>query len=185
MRDQSPIELSALFDGELDHDAAREVLDDVMRSGELRTCWDRYVLIGDLLRKESDAQINIAEAVMARLQDEPIVLSPMRPRTPNRRSPVLAIAASIAGVAVVGWMTFAGGDRLVGEAMQHASKMSPPSTLVAGNVSAGQSRQGDPLVTQSQISEYLIAHHAQAATFRLGDSPEHVRSVALNLRHNK
>jgi hypothetical protein len=29
------------------------------------------------------------------------------------------------------------------------------------------------------LSEYLLAHHAQAATLRLGDSTKQIRTVAL------
>lgn len=184
MNEQALAEVSALLDGELDHDMARDALDSVIRHDSLRARWDAYVLIGDRLRNEADSCCDISVSVMARLRDEPIVLSPGRLPLPMSRSPLLAIAASIAGVAIVGWMTFAGNGDSAVYPMERVALKSSPGVVLAKDAVAGQTRPADAVVARSLISEYLVAHHTQASTFRLGDSPEHVRSVALPVRYS-
>lgn len=184
MNEQAPVEVSALLDGELDHDMARDVLDSVIRSDSLQARWDAYVLIGDRLRDDAGSCGDISVSVMARLRDEPIVLSPGRLQPPMSRSPLLAIAASIAGVAIVGWMAFVGHGDTGAYPMERVALQSSPGTVLAKKEPAVQGRSADSVMTHSQISEYLVAHHTQASTFRLGDSPEHVRSVALAVPYN-
>lgn len=185
MQEQHELNLSALLDGELEPGAARDVLKQAMRSDALRSRWETYVLIGDRLRNETGPRCDIAAAVMAKLHDEPVVLSPGRLPPPRRRHALMTVAASLAGIAVVGWVAFAGLDRPGMGRMERTAVFPAPQTAVlAQNESLLQAKRDDRPVASSQINEYLIAHHTQAATFRLGDSPEHVRAIALTSRSN-
>jgi hypothetical protein len=111
---------------------------------------------------------DMTSSVMDRLRDEPVVLAPRRLQAP-RQHPFLALAASLAGVAVVGWLALA----------------DSPDTLPAGHLAAVPPAPtfAQPVVAQvlvqGDMSEYLLAHHTQAASFRLGDSTEHVRTVSM------
>ena len=97
--------LSAFVDGELRGPARARVVDALYESPELRRKWARFHLIGDAVRgidpvPGADA---IAENVNAALSDEQIVHFRPRPRHRVLR-PLsgLAIAAAIAGIAIVG-----------------------------------------------------------------------------------
>lgn len=186
MTEQDQVELSALLDGELELHEAREVLDEAMRSDALQSNWNAYALIGDCLRGESVVHVDVAPSVMTRLRDEPVVLSPGNLRSPPRRHALMALAASLAGVAVVGWMALKGHESPERGLLERSAALSAPQAVaLAGNESAGQLKRIDTVAAHGQFSEYLIAHHTQAATFRLGDSPEHVRSIALTTRYNQ
>lgn len=177
---QHKAELSALLDGELESHEAQAFLGRAGRSDELQATWRAYVLIRDQLRGESPTPADLATSVMERLSEEPVVLAPNNLRPGQRQHSLLALAASLAGVAVVGWMALAGGDRGGGGGAEYAAATAASASLSLADRGA-QPLHG-PVATVSSraaISEYLVAHHTHAATFRLGDSPEHVRSVVL------
>lgn len=169
-------ELSALYDGELEPHEGRAALATALRSSEACADWHAYALIGDCLRDEGRTT-DIAAAVMARLQEEPVVLAPNTLKLDNRRHPLWALAASVAGVGVVGWLAFTG----VPSEIQVAS-VSPASTIVLAthqSVAPVKPMSSETLGSRRDMQEYLLAHHAQAASFRLGDNVDHVRSVAM------
>jgi sigma-E factor negative regulatory protein RseA len=173
-------ELSALYDGELETHESRAALDAALRNPSATADWHAYAMIGDHLRQQDGwPACDMTAAVMARLQSEPVVLAPANLQLRSQRHPVWALAASVAGVGVVGWLAFVGAP---GNESRSVATVSPASTLAlvsqpkdavlaARNVETASARR--------DMQEYLLAHHTQAATFRLGDSTEHVRSVAM------
>lgn len=175
MNSQRQSELSALLDGELASHEAREVLRQLVRSDELRGTWDAYILIGDQLRNECLVPAAMTASVMARLRDEPVVLAQGNLRLERHPHPGLALAASLMGMAVVGWLAFTGNGGAPGETPERAALAAP----VAAPLAAINGNGGEGAPARRDISEYLIAHHTQAANFRLSGSPEHVRSVAV------
>lgn len=175
---QQNSDLSALYDGELDAHESRAVVSAVLRSAEARSDWQAYALIGDHLRQEGHASGDLTAAVMARLREEPVVLAPQSLKLTSQRHPLWALAASVAGVAVVGWLALAGtpGDESRMASVSPASTM----TLVASRSSVpAMATPAENTVARRDMQEYLLAHHTQAATFRFGDSVDHVRSVAM------
>lgn len=160
--------LSALFDGEAEDVESASIVKAVMQEPELREGWRLYAMIGDQLRGDVAAAPDMTSRVMDRLRDEPVVLAPRR-REAHRQHPFLALAASLAGVAVVGWLALAdsSGALPVGEvaAVAPAPTFAQPAAV--------------QVLVQGDMSEYLLAHHTQAASFRLGDSTEHVRTVSM------
>jgi sigma-E factor negative regulatory protein RseA len=179
-------ELSALLDGELEDHEARHLLKQVIADGELRQTWQDYALIGDHLRQECPSAPDLTASIMARVRDEAVVLAPrnLNLRSVKRHHPLLAMAASLAGVAVVGWLAVMDSQQSSGPGAQLAAV--PPAPTFAQPVArqAGvhepQLAVLPPTMNAGDLSEYLLAHHAQASTFRLGDNTEHVRTVSMN-----
>lgn len=154
--------LSLLMDGELEEHENKAVFDALKRDANLRGNWQEYLLIGAALKGERSLDADITASVMDALRDEPVVLAP---RTSGRewRRTAMALAATVAGVAVVGWMALVpdGGQR-------------PTQTLA----------QREPLVVQPvrqvsrEMQEYLVAHQAQSSSLQFRGGTEHIRTVA-------
>ncbi len=98
-------QLSALMDGELEPGHADRVLRGMRDDSEAVAGWSRYHLIGDILRDEPDVSWAMSSKLAAALAAEPTVLAPRRiERGTGFHRFALPIAASVAGVAVVGWL---------------------------------------------------------------------------------
>lgn len=180
MKTQQSSEISALFDGELEEHEVRAAIKAGLADAER---WQLYGLIGDGLRGESADAHDMTASVMSRLGEEPVVLAPRNLMERRRHHPLLALAASVAGVAVVGWVALTGNPQSSGvdiklagiqkETLSSTNAVSPAPTFV-------KAPQGP---VQSDLNEYLLAHHAQAATGRLGDSTQQIRTVAMTTAH--
>ena len=97
--------ISALMDGEMTEQEKRSAMDELLIREENRQAWGRYHLIRDTLNSNLSAGIDhgFASRVTAALEDEPTVLAPPRARTSwSQRAAGLAVAASVAAVAVLG-----------------------------------------------------------------------------------
>jgi sigma-E factor negative regulatory protein RseA len=167
---------SALYDGELEScevvTAIRESLDD----GEH---WRIYAHISDGLRGENIHAPDMTASVMARLREEPVVLAPRNLQPKPRQHPLFALAASVAGVAVVGWLAFggiAGTPATVGVAAVVPASKERLVSAVAPAPSLSSVQQGR---NEAELNEYLLAHHAQAASVRMGESAKQIRTVAM------
>jgi sigma-E factor negative regulatory protein RseA len=91
--------LSALIDGELDHDAAWQAIRNCVDEPEMRARHSEYLAIGDAMRGLSGQHDGFTRRVMAAIENEPVVLAPL-PRKPERR-PALWLAAAAA--AAITW----------------------------------------------------------------------------------
>lgn len=98
-------ELSALVDGEVDPDEASRLLDQVTSDPALAGAWERYHLIGDVLRStlsEVPAE-DLAQHVRKLVDSEPASLTERRRgMAPAKAVTGFALAASVTLVAVVG-----------------------------------------------------------------------------------
>lgn len=97
-------EISSLMDGELDHQGSDQAIRACCTSEAAARTWDEYHLIGDALRGEPGRGRAIAERVSAALASEPTVLAPRAARPSGAMRVALAAAASVATIAVVGWI---------------------------------------------------------------------------------
>ncbi|HEC18100.1 MAG TPA: hypothetical protein ENI97_02015 [Gammaproteobacteria bacterium] len=104
MTNPSDERLSALLDGELDGQERQAALDKLLDSEHQRKAWGRYHLIGDTLKRSLPGGIDhgFSSRVMAALADEPTVLAPPVRAPWGQRLAGLAVAASVAAVAVLG-----------------------------------------------------------------------------------
>ena len=177
--------MSALFDGELEPHEIVPAVRVVVNDEAVREAWQSYALIGDQLRGETAVVPDIAAAVMSRLQDEPVVLAPRNLAQTSRHRPLLALAASVAGVAVVGWLALAGNPRTAGLSGNLAAVSPAPTLPDAGappllaQVGTQPSPTAPIPAVRSDMSEYLLAHQTQSSSFRLGDGTQQVRTVSL------
>jgi sigma-E factor negative regulatory protein RseA len=182
-------EVSALLDGELEPHEQRPVLKAVVRDQELREAWQAYALIGDQLRQECPYAADLTARVMARIGEEPVVLAPRSLPLASRQRPLLALAASVAGVTMVGWLALAGNPGAP-QAENRFAAVSPAPTFARASNTGSASVLIAPVgrtapvaaPARGDMSEYLLAHHTQASTFRLGDNTEHVRTVSMTGR---
>ncbi len=113
--------LSALIDGQPDNQKTMEKL---KQDPKLVECFGRYHLIGDAMRNELPAQLNldIADKIAQAIEKEPVVLAPNAKQTANNESatdkpksgkvvslfrPAMqyGLAASFAAALVVGFQT--------------------------------------------------------------------------------
>jgi len=159
--------ISALMDGELEDHEIAETLRALRRGGELRNQWCDCQLIGAALRGEQGLDIDVAARVMSALESEPTVMAPARRSSVDWQRPVLALAASAAGVAVVAWLALApGGDAANSGAASLAR--AKPTTVVA-------QAQSTP-----RLQEYLVAHQAYAPAGAMVGGARNIRTVAAS-----
>lgn len=157
------IELSALIDGETENHEIPDVLRALKSNPAMRDAWSEYHLIGDVLRGEPELDRDFTSGVMQRLAEEPVVLAPAPRRQSGWLRPLAALAASVAGVAVVGWLAL-------------APSRSPEQPVVAAAEAVAQ--RGEPLAA-SDIQEYLLAHQANAPGLRLQGGSQNIRTVSV------
>jgi sigma-E factor negative regulatory protein RseA len=152
-------EISALMDGELEGRAADEALELLRRDGEAAATWLLYHLMSDAMHGQRQLlSPRFAERVAAKLAAERAVLGAgaLPGRTPLARY-ALAAAASLAAVALVGWLAFA----------------PPPQPAVA------QAQPPAPAVSlPDAANDYLLAHQGFSPRMSLQGMAPYVRTVA-------
>lgn len=171
--------VSALMDGELETHECSGVLRALNGDAALRDEWREFQLVGDALRREYGLEIDIGARVMSALAAEPTVLAPHRaPAASSSRwaRPALALAASLAGVAVVGWVALAPGVSPLGDGgaqLAQAPKQDPVRV-------AQQAAPVAPAAAaiEDRLHEYLVAHQAHAPTGGLESGTRYVRTVS-------
>ena len=156
--------ISELLDGELEPRDAAGPLDAMREEGEARDAWRSYHLIGDAMRDTRMLSPGFAGRVAARLAQEPTVVAPLRrAATPQRqRWQFLSAAASVAAVAMVGWVAF-------------APQQSGPEVAQGGPTQIPAVAQVAPPAT---ADDYLYAHQGQSPRNSLQGVAPYVRTVS-------
>lgn len=153
-------QVSALMDGELDERAAGEAINAMRGEGEALRAWRTYHLISDAMRDSRLLSPGFTAPVAERLAGEPTVLAPANlPGTPVQRF-ALAAAASLAAVALVGWLAFAPQPQTA----QPTAQAQPPAIATI------------PL--PSATNDYLLAHQGFSPRVSLQGMAPYVRTVA-------
>lgn len=144
-------EISALMDGELEGREADAALSACCGDeGRMRT-WYLYHAIGEAMRGQAPATLDVPGNVFAKLRGEPTVLAP-RSRAPSITVRVaLAAAASVATVGVVGWIGSQGGSPapvpvVAKSSTQSLQPVASTSPVIVTPASA------------PSVQEYLVAH---------------------------
>lgn len=166
--------LSAWVDGELDDTDAEQVMLKLLRQPEARRACETAVLIGDALRQEPAVSAGFSGRLMAALEQEPVVFAPAaipsRPRvakaSENASSRWAALAASVAGVLMVGWIAMSPSEE--------GSRVVPASPALASNSAPSH------LVNSARNDDeaYVMAHYAGATGTPVPGVAAFVRTVS-------
>lgn len=173
--------LSALLDDELsdrEHDA---LLIEMSRDPELRGAWERYHMVRAALRNELEimAPAGLAERIERHLTDEPLV-SPrprihwLKPRPLLQTAAALAIAASVAAVAVVSLRSSLTPDTPANPLLTAQSPASPQAQGVA------QAPGSQRLAQASALDALLVKHGEFSSTAGMNGMMPYVRVVGYN-----
>ena len=144
MTNLSDERLSSLLDGELDDTQQRHAIDALGGDAEARDRWERFHLASDALHGNLPDAIDpqFASGVMAAIEDEPTILAPpprkssastVHAHTPSRlskRFAGLAVAASVAAIAVMGVESLYHEDPAAPLNQQVAESAAPPSEYI-------------------------------------------------------
>lgn len=162
--------VSALLDGALDDDASARVFESIKRDAGLREDWERYCLIGDVLRDESSLSAGFTDKVMASLDGEPTVLAPVRRERSAWAVRLMPIAASVMGVAAVGWVALTLNGP--GPEVQRLASAKPAAVVAAPVERVALAP------AEASEREYLFAHQAMAPAAGMPGVAHYVRTVS-------
>lgn len=147
--------MSALLDGELDSEQLESVLKAMDSDEKLQGQWDLFHMIGDVMREGLPAQMSISDRVAARLESEPALVSKDIQLVPGHKQKEAAnrawysVAASLAGIAFVGWVAW---------------QSFIPASNAPGQISASLAQQMQaspkvkPVAYESRVNDYWVAH---------------------------
>ena len=190
MNDELKQQVSGLLD-----DRAEELqvhtMDQILASEALKQTWWRYQLISDVMKQNLPAVIDrsLAARISAIVADEPAVLAPAN--LPARRylRPLagLAIAASVAAVAVIGIRQ---PDQVTGQ--QPAAKVADLSQAYSADISSytfpvvssvvtggTDTEEVDELESNSRLNSYLVNYNEfRAAQTGVQGMNPYVRIIA-------
>ena len=175
MTDEVLQKLSAYMDGECSDMDAHSVVERVSTDEATRAVWTRYHLIGDAMRGELPRYTSVDFPAWLRtaLTDEPHVLSRPRRRTEWRRpAAALAIAASVAMVAVIG--------------VQKLGTTSPPDTIKSTQLAAAPQApaaavtQPVPVVMPAQVTGWPEFETSPVTVTPLPPSRTRLNSYLVN-----
>ncbi|HTY02460.1 MAG TPA: RseA family anti-sigma factor [Rhodocyclaceae bacterium] len=160
-------ELSAFMDSELEVHEEPALWATLKANSHLRDTWRCYKLIGDAMRDEGDLARDITARVMSELTDEPTVLAPPSRRPARWSSVLMALAASVAGIAVVGWLAV----------LQFGS---PEQTTLARVEQPKSAKVAKAAATPAAgMQEYMLAHQVNAPGLDLQGGAQHIRTVSV------
>lgn len=168
--------LSALLDGDLDEQSTQAVFDSLRRDRDLRVEWETYCVIGDVLRGDGAISPGFVGRVMEGLDDELTLLRPPKStgsaarRTAWRN--VMPLAASVTGVAAVGWVAFTLSSTPDKAAAVATARIPVTQSVPVSVRPPVSSPQADP------TREYLFAHQAMTGGGPIAGLIQQVRTVS-------
>lgn len=172
--------VSALMDGELDfNEAAREIAR-IKQDATRRDVWRTYHAIGDALRGEYAVGLSpeFSKRLSEQLALEPVVMAPRLRLPQTKQSWAMAIAASVAGIAVVSLVAMnvrspEGGMGIMAKAPTTgapAAVLQPDGPVIM-----------TPLVSAAvpeHMHEYLLAHQGISPSTAIQGVTPYIRTVS-------
>lgn len=137
-------ELSLLMDGELEAGEATRAIRACCGDEELKRTWQAYHLIGEALRGEEPHPGASTRRIMDAIAQEPTVLAPRWRMSARAGRIAFAAAASVATVAVVGWI-----------GMQERGT---PAPSMAKNAPVAVPAIASNVVPLQNVNEYVVVH---------------------------
>lgn len=167
--------ISALMDGELEGQEARQALNRLKADPESREHWDSFHVIGDAMRGEPLLSPRFSQALAQRLAEEPTVLAPQRSKSAPKRVVTFALsaAASVSAAALVAWVALsptAPGGREVNIAQGPARTIAGPAAVDAAALAS--------VPSEGRMNEYLLAHQGFSPSTALQGLAPYIRSVS-------
>ena len=98
-------QISALMDGDLVLDEAEYLMTAIKANGEAAERWSTYHLIGDVMRGDQAMRADLSQKIMQQIAKEPTVLAPKSSMLSVKKPAMWSVAASVAAVFFVGWVT--------------------------------------------------------------------------------
>lgn len=165
--------VSSMMDGALDEARHDGLLRALKQNPELVRCWERYHLIGDVMKNQLPTVMDagFAARVSAAIDEEPTVFAPnaMAVTKKSSRSHVAgwAVAASVAVAAVVGVQMMlqppqGGRDTSTLASSQVVSPVSQPIKTVHAKPEIARVDYSQP-VNDAQLNQYMVNHNEYAS----------------------
>ena len=179
-------DISALMDGELGPAAFEGALSALREEGDALAAWRIYHLVGDALQGRTFLDRACSARVAARLAEEPVLIGPLPTQVaaPQRAKWFVpsALAASVAAVALVGWLAFAPRSP-EGPGVKMAAAPAPASAPLEASKPKPLILVRQPLTAAAR--DYLIAHQAYSPRNSLQGVAPYVRSVSAEAAPGK
>ncbi len=155
MQEEINIKISQFLDGQLDKQQAEPLLRAVKKDPAVKEAMMRYQIIGQAIRADSQpiANLDLADKVSQQIKQEPAYLLPSARKSPDWKAASMAVAASIAVVAIVAPLTAQRTQPGNGSQTVVASVETSENTVVA---SAEEKAKRAKL--NQRFKEYLQAH---------------------------
>lgn len=158
--------ISLLVDDRLDNADAMRLMNALESDRETASAYSRYLLIGQSIRSRTKVMGDMAfvDRVHRALDDEPVVLVPLWKRPVKDRLVSVALAATLAGMAVI-----------VGESVVRQSNLT-----VSG--AGQQARFVESTAMPSSLQSYLINHNGTAYLAANGGLLPYLRVVSSGIQ---
>jgi len=187
-------EISMFVDGELDANASRAVIEALESDDESRERWRIYHLISDALHDTALRAEGFSARFAERLAAEPTVLAPGRLPAERKRWAALSAAASVAAVALVGWLALAPAPELRPEPVPSIPLASAPAA--GGAVQPASAQPLQPAARQAIVlqreappsqlmpmpagmaNDYLFAHQEFSPGMSLQGMAPYIRTIS-------
>lgn len=171
--------LSALVDDELDDLDERRVMAALEKDADLRRTWERYHMVRLALHQELDAFMpsGMAERVAARINMEPANTGSFRRQKFTRYAGTLAIAASVAAIAIASVQWF---NRPVSAPVTPLAAVQPvPENIIRAGTTRWDVQQKEPEAV-SALNAFLVEHNEFASSSGIGGMMPYVRVVGYD-----
>jgi sigma-E factor negative regulatory protein RseA len=169
--------LSALVDNELDELEERRVFTALENDVALRRTWERYHLVRAALHQDVDVVVaqDAAEKISRRIQAEPSTAVSFRRHRVTRFLGTLAIAASVATIAITGvqWVHQPAPTPLPALAVNTPA----PQNFIRSGTTRWDMKEPE---AESALNAYLVEHDEFASTSGLGGMMPYVRVVSYD-----
>ena len=169
--------LSALVDNELDELEERRVFTALEGDVALRRTWERYHLVRAALHQDVDVVVawDAAEQVARRIQTEPSTAVSFRRHRVTRFIGTLAIAASVAAIAITGvqWVHRPAPAPLPALAVNTPA----PQNFIRSGTTRWDMKEPE---AESALNAYLVEHDEFASASGLGGMMPYVRIVSYD-----
>ena len=179
MKDRMKASLSALCDGECDELEVRRILNQVGTDPELRQQWQRYHLVGSVMRGEPTSSVDLLKGINQALDGEPMDEVPASfqqvhhaaaaAETPKREFSQWfvsgAVAATVTLAVLAGFRMTAATDQgfTPAVAVKTSVQSAPVTTIV--DASASAAAQNDLREAQEMLQQYVFENQSPANVF--------------------